>query len=426
MARAPVATTLGGLQIVQEAIAQRRVARRPRHTFQTFQRPWEIQPFLCAPVLPGETMKNLMCQSRVISDPIRNKLTGWWCEYYFFYVKLSDLDGRDDFTAMMLTQGYDLSAYNTASRFHTYHVGPGIDWIKLCQERVVDEYFRDEPETHASHSFSTGIPIASVGDRNWHDSMIDTTTLEEGSTVTGTAEAVSEIFQEWMFRRMNQLTEMDYTDYLKSFGVSLPTEFEHKPELIRHDREWTYPTNTVEPTTGVPTSAAVWSKDIRADKDRFFHEPGFILGLSVVRPKVYYANQFGAGVAMLRDALSWLPAIMREDTMTSMREFSADTFAAPVAGGGPIKGTTNGYWVDVRDLFLYGDQFTNYDTDGTSGRSFVSLPTAALEKRYATSADADALFSEDPVVTQNKIRSDGVVSLNILGTQMDHTPTQNA
>ena len=37
-----------------------RVLRSPRHTFQLRQRPFEITPFLLAPVLPGETMKNLL------------------------------------------------------------------------------------------------------------------------------------------------------------------------------------------------------------------------------------------------------------------------------------------------------------------------------------------------------------------------------
>lgn len=51
----------------------------------------------------------------------------------------------------------------------------------------------------------------------------------------------------------------------------------------------------------------------------------------------------------------------------------------------------------------------------------VALPTAALQKRYAATADADALFvSASPA---NQIRSDGVVSLSILGRQVDTSPT---
>ena len=67
-----------------------RVQRHPKHTFHLFTRPYQIQPFLIAPVLAGETMKNLLLQARVVTDPVQNRLIGWWQEYYFFYVKARD------------------------------------------------------------------------------------------------------------------------------------------------------------------------------------------------------------------------------------------------------------------------------------------------------------------------------------------------
>ena len=91
-----------------------RKSRRPSHPFQLKTRPWQIQPFCIAPVLPGETLKNLLLQSRVVSDPLKHPLIGWWCEYYYFYVKHRDLAGRDDFTEMMLNINKDLSSYNPA------------------------------------------------------------------------------------------------------------------------------------------------------------------------------------------------------------------------------------------------------------------------------------------------------------------------
>ena len=69
-----------------------RVTRGPRHSFNLRHRPFQIQPFLLAPVLPGETMKSLLLQSRAVTSPISNPLVGWWLEYYVFYVKHRDLD----------------------------------------------------------------------------------------------------------------------------------------------------------------------------------------------------------------------------------------------------------------------------------------------------------------------------------------------
>ena len=70
---------------------QRRVTRSPKHPFQLRTKPFQIQPFLLSPVLPGGTLSNLVLQSRVVSKPLKHALMGWWCEYYFFYVKPKDI-----------------------------------------------------------------------------------------------------------------------------------------------------------------------------------------------------------------------------------------------------------------------------------------------------------------------------------------------
>ena len=79
-----------------------RVMRSPRHSFIVEHRPFEITPFFIAPVLPGETLKNLLWQARAVTKPIKQPLVGWWLEYYMFYVKMRDLTDRDTLTAMLL------------------------------------------------------------------------------------------------------------------------------------------------------------------------------------------------------------------------------------------------------------------------------------------------------------------------------------
>lgn len=145
---------------------------------------------------------------------------------------------------------------------------------------------------------------------------------------------------------------------------------------------------------------------------RFFPEPGFIFGVSVTRPKVYLERQRGAGVHMLDNAYAWLPAVLSHDPATSLRQYANN--AGPLATD-----TTNGYWVDVRDLFVHGDQFVNFALDNTAGG--VALPSAALNKRYPADADVDDLFADDDPGTAVLVRMDGVCDLSILGTQVDHT-----
>jgi hypothetical protein len=157
---------------ISQAVPQvSRKLRKPVHHFQLRQRPWTIQPSFLAPVLPGETLKNLLLQVRAISDPIKNPLIGWWAEHYVFYVKHRDLLRRDDLETMMLDPSWTpaTAAGGTlvsAANVDRYHFGGHIDWTKLCLERIVKEYFRDDGEalgtyTLTSVSGATAMEIAS-------------------------------------------------------------------------------------------------------------------------------------------------------------------------------------------------------------------------------------------------------------------------
>lgn len=396
-----------------------RVMRNPSHSFQLRTRPWEIQPFLIAPVLPGETMKNMQLQSRVVSDPVKHPLIGWWQEYYIFYIKHRDLDLRDDYVAMML----DLDTVLTvdAANVPTYHAGGAHNWTLRCLNRIVDEYFRDEGEATLAGAITAGTPAASLNHESWLQSAMNDAdfippndvAVVDGADANTTLDAseVDAALRTWQFQRANGMTEQSYEDFLATYGIRPPTVEIHRPELVRYVRDWTYPSNTIDPTTGAPSSALSWSIAERADKDRFFKEPGFLFGVSVTRPKVYLSKQSAAAVTMLQDAMAWLPAILNDDPWTSWRKFAALE--------APLSLNTDAYWVDIKDLFLYGDQFVNFALTETDA-GMVALPTAGLQKRYADSTIADALFtSASPA---NKIRQDGIVRLGIASTIQETTP----
>jgi len=87
---------------------------------------------------------------------------------------------------------------------------------------------------------------------------------------------------------------------------------------------------------------------------------------------------------------------------------------------GPLAATfTTGkgdYWIDLRDLLVYGDQFNNYATpaSGNAGVPFVALPADTGQRRYASATQIMALFSD---TVNGRIRQDGVCSLSIMGRQ---------
>lgn len=418
------------VQSIEKVRNMGRRSRRPRHTFQLRHRPWVIQPFMIAPVLAGETLENGFLQSRAVSDPIKNPLIGWWIEYFMFYVKLRDLEAREEIETMILDPNWSNDNIDdTTANVPTYHAGgaDGIDWSTKCLEAVTKHYFRNEGETWNSPLLDT-LPQAKVRhpqDNNWMDSLVNYAEIagaEDESLTVGvddvvTGREVEDLMRRWEQARYANLTEMTFEDYLATFGIrGAQAEELHVPELLRWVRDWTYPTNHIDPTDGSPTSAVSWSVSERIDKNRFFKEPGFVFGVTVARPKVYMRNQLGSATWLLNDAKSWLPAMLSDDPMSSLKHVP-DTAGT----NGPLSVNVtdaDGYWVDVRDLFLYGDQFVNFAMSATDA-GMVSLPTAALDKDYVSEVDMEAMFV---TAASEYVKQDGVVSLNIMGTQMDHTP----
>lgn len=408
---------------VKELPAQGRVLRKPQHPFYLKQRAFAIQPFLLAPVLPGETMENLLIQSRIITDPIVNPIIGWWAEYYFFYVKHRDLDERDEFEQLALDPDWTAGNVDTTGNVvETYHKGAtnAIDWGTLCLKRVVAEYFRDEGVAWDAVKIGN-LPVASTDDKHTFESIIpaadmpDDPLVNESGSGTLTEIELDAAQRMWEFQRANQLTNQTYEEFLQTYGVRPSTAELHRPELIRYIRDWQYPSNTVNPSTGAPTSAVSWSVAESASKARFFREPGFIFGVSVIRPKTYIAKQKGATASYLNNAFAWLPAIMKDDPYTSLRQFADEA--------GPLSGTTdaNGYWIDLRDLYLYGEQFTNFAPTAGS-ENVLDLPDAALGGSMWLPRDAmSKSFFVDAAGTAFNIRQDGIVHLTIAGRQVDNT-----
>jgi len=409
---------------------QRRVTRSPSHTWLLKTKPYQLQPCALVPVLPGETLRSILWQSRVVTDPIENPLVGWHKEYYWFYVKHRDLDGADDFVTMMLDLNHDLSSYEEAAAAPWYNYATSIPWAKLCTKRIVEEYFRDEGEDWLTGAHIDNVPLVKSkhNEGSWLQSAVlksSLTTIDVDINVDATptpdtvsAKDIDIALRQWEFLRANSLTDMDYEQYLRTYGVRVRTEEQNIPELLRYTSEWSYPANTIDPSDGSAASAVSWAISARADKDRYFKEPGFIVGLTCTRPKTYRDNQDGAAAGLLNNAFAWLPAILDDDPATSLREVTGGT--------GPLAticatASTDDYVVDLRDLYVRGDQFINFST-AVATDPVVALPTTDLaEKSYVSSTDAAGLFV-DNAGTAITIREDGVANITISGRVMDMTP----
>lgn len=393
-----------------------RHTRSPRHNFATEQHFWEIQPFLLAPVLPGETLNSFTLQSRVVTPPLKSRVVGWWLEYYIFYVPFRLMPDAANLVAMFVDPTVTLSP--TAAAAYRYYDGRGYDFISQCLQVVTQEWFRREGETWSGSTIRANRPAASHNMENFMESLIDNTVLPDGGLVSANPN-VDDLERARMvteYRRQLRTMgadggQMDYEEVLASYGASIKKAKERdRPELLRYIRDWTYPVNTVEPTTGVPTTAASWAVADKADKSRRFNEPGFIFGVQIVRPKVYFTNQTGNASTMLDRAQRWLPPVMDDSGMErSLAEFT--TTQGPF--GKSAAGFTNGYWLDVRDLFNYGDQY--YDIATAAQANGIALPTVAQVQRYATLAIANTLLNTADQLTI----ADGNVKLSIKTRAVD-------
>lgn len=413
--------------------ALKRQIRSPQHPFQLRTRPFQIQPFVVAPVLPGETLTNALIQSRVVTDPlVPPGLVGWWTEYFLFFVKLRDLDFHEDPTGatkayeqMVINPSAGGSGIHDAAKAANYHIY-GVDWTQKCLETVTEYYFRDQGENWDAATLDT-MPLAQITGKSWLDSLTPASDLRDRDVdmdmnLDGdiTVQESLEAQQLWQAMRDAGVEEMDYEDYLRTFGTKMEGQADvstspnlFKPELLRYSRNWTYPVNIVDPATGVPSTAASWAIAFRADKARFFKEPGFVFGVTVTRPKTYVKDQDGALVGALDKMQYWLPALLHNNYEMAFRNFDD--------AEGPVKdlftGTEASYWVDMRDLFIHGDQLINFDP--ANAASAVSCLTAAGAKRYPDATTVDALFNG----ANKLIRQDGVCHLQIKGRQRDRTPT---
>lgn len=407
---------------------QARRTRRPKHTFNLKFKPYEIVPAFIAPVIPGETLDSALAQFRAVTDPMLNRLIGGHMEMHLFYVKHRSLAATDTtgiLQSMMLDTSTSVAALLAGANSTPYYTfKSGMDFVQMCHKAVITAFFRDEGEAWNVATVEN-YPAAQIEQEGWYHSLKEESAGADDLELPGVDEleeldilpGFTTHYAQWELMRDNGMTDLTYNDYLKSYGVTVPKDQDdkdadgdgvidkHEPELIRSFRQFSYPSNVINPTDGTAKSALFWDKAFSTDKKRFFKEPGFIYGVVIMRPKLYLGNQKGAAVGMLNDAYSWLPAVVNGMGYTSVKE-TLDTLT-----DGILQNQDEDYWVDLADLFNYGDQFVNH-TMSASANHGLALPSANnAGRKYVTDAMMESLFV---TAGTDYVYADGVVHFNIL------------
>lgn len=409
--------------LIRRSKPKRGKIRVPTTNYHLKQRPYQIQPFFIAPVLPGESVQNMLWKQTTISDPVSQRLMGWHQEFHLFYVRVRDCFPGTDMKQIFIDPEANLSALYSAADpkyFHAY----GVNWAKEACRLVTKYFFRAEDEAPEDHLVD-GLFAASIGTDNYLDSALLSSAYDAGADVSldiGTDHIVemSDIEKSMRMYEMlkaGTLTDMTYEDFIATYGVRIPSaeQPEGKPKHLRTIKNWTMPANTVEPSTGIATTAMYWKSDERHDKDLFVKEPGFLIGFQVYRPKVLLGNITGSLSGIMDTAMEWLPAILWDDPTSSMIEL--------VDGQSPVAAAGGNIMLDMKDYLIYGEQFTNLPLN-TADMNIIAMPAAGLQKRYPSLAMAQSVFVDDAGGgTKQWLETDGRIDITIRGNLTDTTPS---
>ena len=168
---------------VNDYKAQPRRHRKPVEFFNLKRRPFEIVPFMIHPVLPGETLDNMFLQSSIVSDPVANRLIGWFDEKHIFYVPLRALSvdsvqslAPADLHSLFLDPAFTMVTNygRAANSVPFYEFKTGIPWVSMVYEYIVRRWFRDENEATAAVGTNgrwDDYFIAQLSQRNWANSL---------------------------------------------------------------------------------------------------------------------------------------------------------------------------------------------------------------------------------------------------------------
>lgn len=402
-----------GIQVIRPGQTRRRVSRTPNFPMAGIMRPFGLYPLMVHPVLPGETMEFFSCKLRALSRPVKHPLAGAWLESWLVYVKFTDLDR--ELGDMFISDSYATTGHTLAADAPRYFGKSGqIDWVGKCVRRVHEAFFTHEGETPRAID---GVPQVKLNNVSWFQNCI----FEEAAVSLGgdvaTVEGQLSAFE--MMRQM-AMTELSYEKYLQQYGVQSIRTGIGEPEILRYARAWTMPSNTIDPTTGAPSSAWVWSEAIEANKPKRFEEPGFVVQLATIRPKMFMGNLTSSMVGRLWGFSDWFPAYNLEDP-------AAGAKVIPVAQSNVVGATANVVY-DHRDLLAHGEQFVNCAAAdhpyalplASAPKHLLASPVEDLRGEYATSADVDAMFTGGTAPLR-LCYYEGISSLRIQGHVRDFT-----
>lgn len=405
---------------VKPGVSRTRTMRSPQFDVSGNLIPHGLQTLACFPVLPGETLTRMRMKARIMSHPIVSPLAGAHYEIAAFYVKLSDLDPtyRDFFA-----DETDPSLPGTTGNVQWVgSISGDDDIVRSAYNAVVPEYYRDAGES--SVSFASGPSVVGRDNRGWFNNLGAQFT-EATLTGTSAADDARELSAADLFR-LEVMEETKFEDYLEQYGVRIPPQDREIPEMFYYSRAWTMPRNSVEPTTGVPASMWAWSPSIDMQKRIRFTEPGVVLLLHWVRPKLRTSGHRSMlnRVSNIGVKEFWRPPHTLDDPLAGAVKVNFSDL--PIDQSLRVDVGELGLIYDQNDLWVHGEPWyvTAFGSDGdyAAGTLSTSFDDADSDQtyrsKYPSLSDIQGLFTGSTEATR-LVEYDGLLVADIAGHVTD-------
>lgn len=343
------------------ATAGRRGERRPVFRASIEMEPWEITPFCCFPMLPGETLHNVLIDGRFVLNGCVSPLFPWYLDIQLFAVRLSDIDV--DFEAILMRDADTVPSDVTASGSLPMlgEAAGGMSVSKQCYDRICNEFWKTD-NVLPNSTVNTDLFIAPV---KWRT---DSSTYVEGESPSHILPPSSIVTPEMAHDLLD--LNITWAETLRAYGVKVSTGEAGVPERIMWESIARHPTfvQSDAADTIVTRYQVLWTvREARLTtrgKGIFAKEPMVVMGLATIRPEIIEGNKLFMRVNDLVDQERWwVPPF---NTMDAIQDILQEPGSGVTAGHAWVDAGAGVTQYNALDYWFMGESFTNMDWNAAS------------------------------------------------------------
>jgi len=285
-----------------------RQLRNPRFVLGNVGKYGRAVPFHAHPVFAGETMTSLKTNMNVMSSPIDLAQAGCTFDFWYYFVPFRLI--WDNFPEWVMGDSSTTLATTNAVSGRTLWGKTGIDddqgWYSQQDHalheayiQVMNYYHRDDELQLTTAATPQVLAIVDQSHETSGDADLDAE--DETIDVSSGTLSIKALERKRAMLRYEMRVEMrdgKWTSWLSEQGVNASEALAQVPEFLGHYRKFIRPSKTISQTTGF--SVQHYGHDCRytLTKRRYFQEPGYVIGICSMRPKVHLIGGYDTSAYM--------------------------------------------------------------------------------------------------------------------------------